>query len=199
MEQLITAIHSWGDVGRASVLVTVSALLVLAVLFLLGALYRSRDEQLDDPVSLVNGATEGVIIFAKSHLQRTVHQGRFARVEFRWQEEGKVHRLLSKPLKINVYERDTPYIHGPTGENPAQICVEDGIFDRIAQSRFTSAGKWRTAGIPVSIRLKYPSMFNIAYLLSDHPDVSVRATAWVFVLTSGFSVVQTLLMWALGY
>lgn len=40
------------------------------------------------------------------------------------------------------------------------------------------------------VKLKYPMSLNLDYLLREHPDPSVRVGAWIFILTSVFSIVQ---------
>lgn len=180
---------------RASVLVGVSLALVLSVLFLLGAIFRAANEKLKNPVSLIHEAENDLAIFLDgSHLPAATHDGRYARIEFRTAIKEKPF-YVSRELKLRVRNR-RDYI------SDSRICIENETFDEIKRllpaTALSKEGKYDVISQPLYVKVRFRSAFNVKYLLK-HPDLSARATAWVFILTSAFSVAQALLLRWLGF
>lgn len=196
------------EIVRNAVLIGLSSLLVLMVLLLLGGIYRAHNTDLAKPVSTTLAAGPGEILLAPRHLAHpSAHEGKTPKVEF-WIHLPNTNprRVAIIPLKIKVQRRNSSTIHDQhykDAKHGGQIGIDDRTRSEIeAFGHDLFAAEGRRVDVDTDhfeVRLKYPGMFNIAYLLRDHPDSAVRISAWIFILTSMFSVVQSMIMQWLGF
>ncbi len=128
--------------------------------------------------------------FAPGHLGRE-HEGKAPIIILR--VNGKVVlRLLNK--RVTIMQRNTPTVYDPGREIAApggRICLDKSSYEALEK---TGWSKDQT----VDVELRYRSWLNVAFLL-QHPDLAVRVSAWIFLLTSLFGIFQTVLMQVLGY
>jgi hypothetical protein len=211
MEQIAQSVQDmWpalvdAGVAEALVLTLVSAALVFAVLVLLGSVYRSAETKLDKPVTLSSDSHEGWAWFAPQHFRNSrAQEGKYPRLELYLPDQRRK-AFFAKPVKVVIVRNRTKFVHdggfdGAVAEG-GRIAIDEEAKREIEASlkkRFgDDAPAWNQQQF--FVRLRYPSRFNISYLLKDHPDMSVRVSAWVFILTSLFSVAQAIIMRALHY
>lgn len=196
------------EIFRNLVLIGLSLTLILLVLFLLASTYRANNVDLKKQVSTIPIASPGEILLAPRHLAHpSIHAGKAPKVEF-WVHlpQSRARRVTVLPLKVRIQKRNSANVHDDTYQGVRQG-GQIGIDERTrSEIEAFCADLMRDEGRRVDVdtdmfevRLKYPSSFNIAYLLREHPDSSVRISAWVFILTSMFSVVQSIIMHNLGF
>jgi hypothetical protein len=191
--------------AQALVLILVSAGLVFAVLVLLGSVYRSAETKLDKPVLLSSDSHEGWAWFAPQHFRNSrAQEGKYPRLELYLPDQRRK-PIFSKAVKVIIVRSRSKFVHdggfeGAVAEG-GRIAIDEEArreIEAILKDRFGDAGPaWNQQQF--FVRLRYPSRFNISYLLKEHPDMSVRVSAWVFILTSLFAVVQAIIMRALHY
>jgi hypothetical protein len=202
--QLFSALQQTG--AYALPRVSLALLLILIALLLTSAIYRStaRSEEVEFPVSLslLTKIEKDELILAPKHLREsTVHQGKAPRVEFYLQlpNTQQYSRLMTKrPLKIIVRGRNSANVHDSTYEEKSQDGGQVGISSEVRdaieeklQEIYRKEGRRLDADTAsFRIKMKYPSRFNISYLLIEHPDTSVRVASWLFMLTSLYGILQ---------
>lgn len=205
-EQLL--FPSFDDILRNAILFGLSATLVLLVLVILAGIYRANNADLPKPVSLTLFAAPGNIVFAPKHLQHPrVHEGKSPLIEY-WIELGPSlkKKAATVPAKIQIRKNNSHNIHDQTYTSAiegGQIGIDDNTRDQLeafAQQIYNKEGRKISVDTDrFSVKLVYPSRFNLVYLLREHPDTSVRVSAWVFILTSLFAVFQSILLNSLGF
>lgn len=203
---------SWvqGDVTK----ILGSFTLIFLVLITLSAIYRggAGDEELEKPVSLslLSNADEDTLVLAPRHLrERSTHHAKAPRVEFFLQvpQRGRYDfKALRKPLRLSIrgrnssmvydheYARDLPtkgtILHAEGGQLGVDAETRDLIEKFLDKLNKSEGRKFDADTATFVVKLRYPASINLAYLLRDHPDVGVRTGAWIFILTSVFSVAQ---------
>lgn len=189
------------------------ALMVL-VLVWLAAVYRggAGDEEIEKPVSLclLSSCEEDMLVLAPRHLkERTTHDMKAPRVEFYLQGPGfgrYERKALTQPMRLSIRGRNSQavYDHEYARDLPSEDRVHfaDGgqlgidaetreKLEKYFQQIYRKSGRRFDADTATFvIKLKYPMSLNLNYLLREHPDPSVRVGAWIFILTSLFSIAQ---------
>lgn len=197
-------------VGDAAPEIILSLILIFLVLLLLAAIYRgaSGDERIEIPVALTlyPRCKEKEIIFAPGHLKEPQsHAGKAPRVDFYLKlpdgpAEGR--KILTRPLKISVNARNSANIFDQSydsrnPENGGQIGIaqdtRDEIERRLSEINHKEGRRLDADTSRFVIKIRYPTILNINYLLREHPDTGVRVGAWIFILTSVFSTAQSVL------
>ncbi|WP_395647719.1 hypothetical protein [Terricaulis sp.] len=203
---------NWLHSDTAKVLA--SFLLIIVVLVWLATIYRggAGDEEIEKPVSLclLSNCEENTLTLAPRHLkERTAHNTKAPRVQFFLQIPGrkKYERLaLEKPLRLLIRGRNTQSVYDHEYardlEGPGKVLFADGgqlgidsdtrdQLEEYFREIFRREGRRFDADTATFVvKLKYPISLNLNYLLREHPDPSVRVGAWIFVLTSLFTIVQ---------
>ena len=189
--------------------VTLSVFLIFLVLLLMAWIYRGSagDEEIEIPVSLITlqNCRDRELIIGPKHLRESsTHSGKAPRVIFFAQVPARGRReykAASLPLTISVRSRNSANIYDQTYKEDSQDGGQIGIG---AQTRgeiekFFSElqhKEGRTLDVDTArfvVQIKYPSRMNIDYLMREHPDTSVRLAAWLFLLTSLYSTLQSVL------
>lgn len=188
--------------------IAASAALILAVLILLAMVYRggAGDEEIEKPVTLclMNSIEDNTILLAPRHLkERSAHDLKAPRVQFYLQvpECGKYrYRALERPLRISIRGRNSAAIYdheyksdGLGGQLGIGSETRDALELYFREVYRREGRRFDADTAQFVIKLKYPTSLNLKYLLQEHPDASVRVGAWVFILTSVFSIVQELI------
>jgi hypothetical protein len=187
---------------------------MIVVLFWLSLIYRggAGDEEIEKPVSLclLPNCEESMLVLAPRHLkERATHDTKAPRVEFYLQGPGfskYSHRALIQPMRLSIRGRNSASVYDheyardiPTNErvhfaDGGQLGINSETRDKLEKyfaELFRRDGRRFDADTATFvIRLKYPMSLNLNYLLREHPDPSVRVGAWIFILTSIFSIVQ---------
>lgn len=182
---------------------------ILFVLFWLAAIYRGRagDEEIETPVTLATLSTIGEreIVFGPRHFrEREVHSSKAPRVVFYVQlpDRGKYDaKAADLPLSIRVRSKNSKFVfdqdYNTEVTNGGQVGIEqttraalEAYFEKL---RVKEGRSFDPDTAKFIIKLKYPSRVNLDYLLREHPDASVRVGAWIFILTSLYSLVQELI------
>lgn len=202
------------DVAR----IFASFVLIYLVLILLSAIYRggAGDEEIEKPVTLaiLNNSEENTLVLAPRHLrEKNTHDSKAPKIEFFLQVPGCQkydYKVLTKPLRLSIRGRnsssvyDHEYARDGVAKPSAGKAAEGGqlgidsetrnLLEKYFEGLQRKEGRRFDADTATFVvRLKYPHSINLMYLLRDHPDVGVRTGAWIFILTSIFSVVQELL------
>jgi hypothetical protein len=191
-----------------------SFVFMIIVLVWLAVVYRggAGDEEIEKPVSLclLSGCEENMLVLAPRHLkERAAHDTKAPRVEFYLQGPGfgkYSHKALVQPMRLSIRGRNSAsvYDHEYARDLPAddRVHFADGgqlginsdtrdQLERYFQDLFRKDGRRFDADTATFvIKLKYPTSLNLNYILREHPDPSVRVGAWIFILTSIFSIVQ---------
>lgn len=194
--------------------VLLSFTLIVVVLVWLAVIYRggAGDEEIEKPVSLclLANCEEKMLMLAPRHLkERAAHDSKAPKVEFYLQGPnfGKYsHKALVQPMRLSIrgrnsaavydheYARDLPTDSRVLFADGGQLGIDTDTRNRLEayfEKLYRTDGRRFDADTATFvIRLKYPTSLNLDYLLREHPDPSVRVGAWIFVLTSVFSIVQ---------
>lgn len=187
--------------------VAVSIVLIFLVLLLMAWIYRGSagDEEIEVPVTLatLNGCGDTELVLAPRHLKESsVHAGKAPRVFFYLQGPG-IEKYEFKAaviaLTITVRSRNSNIIYDRSykedPEDGGQIGIGQhtrDLIEKYFQDLYNKTGRrFDTDTAKVVVKLKYPSRINVDYIMREHPDPSVRLAAWLFLLTSLFSVVQS--------
>lgn len=202
--QLLSAVHATWDYALPRV--ALALLLILIALLLTGAVYRSsaRSEDIEHPVSLalIEKLEKDELFLGPNHLRESgVHQGKAPRVEFYLQLPNvpPFGRPVARvPLKLIVRGWNSSNVHDhfykEKSEDGGQIGISSEVRDKIEkelQEIYRKEGRRLDADTAsFRIKIKYPSRFNISYLLIEHPDTSVRVASWPFMLTSLYGIMQ---------
>lgn len=201
--------HWWdNDIAR----VTLSFVLIFVVLTWLAVIYRggAGDEEIEKPVTLafLNASEEHTLILAPRHLKESsTHDAKAPRVEFFLQVPNcakYAYRVLVRPLRLSIRGRNSSsvYDHEYAREAPfsaagGQLGIDfetrDLIEKYFAELLRREGRRFDVDSATFVVRLRYPASLNLTYLLKEHPDASVRVGAWIFILTSIFSIVQELI------
>jgi hypothetical protein len=173
---------------------------IFLALAFMGLVYRGSTVRFPGPVKIGSEpTTDPLLVVSPRHLDRT-HHGKGPYVEFRSMERGKP-LLRRHAMEVQVQHKDSDYIKAPDANNAGaeggKVCID---LKTLALLRTTLKPEHPDLlDHPLYIRIKYPLFGNALYLFKDHPDLAVRASAWVFLLTSIFAVFQTILLHALNY
>lgn len=193
--------------------VVASFVLIVIVLVWLATIYRggAGDEEIEKPVSLclLQNCDDNTLVLAPRHLkERAAHDTKAPRVQFFLQVPGfgkYARRVLEKPMRLSIRGRnsqsvfDHEYARDVEGErvlfnDGGQLGIDSETRNQIEeyfQELFRKEGRRFDADTATFvIRLKYPTSLNLNYLLREHPDPGVRVGAWIFILTSLFTIVQ---------
>lgn len=209
-----TRSHWWdNDLAR----VTLSFGLIFVVLTWLAIIYRggAGDEEIEKPVTLalLNASEEHTLILAPRHLKEgSTHDTKAPRVEFFLQVPNCAkydYQALVRPLRLSIrgrnsssvydheYARDVPgreYARSAAGGQLGIDSETRNLIEKYFAEIFRKEGRrFDVDTATFVIRLRYPASLNLTYLLKEHPDASVRVGAWIFILTSVFSIVQELI------
>lgn len=182
--------------------------LIVLVLIWLAAIYRggAGDEEIEKPVTLMllSACEENTIHLAPRHLkERSTHDLKAPKVQFFLQvpDRGKYQfKALEAPLRLSIRGRNGVSVHDHeyvSDGNGGQIGINSEVRNKLDDY---FKGLYRKEGRRFDpdtarfvIKLKYPASLNLKYLLQEHPDASVRVGAWIFVLTSIFSILQEII------
>lgn len=188
--------------------------LIFLVLVWLAAIYRggAGDEEIEKPVSLclMPNCDEHMLMLAPRHLnEKATHDSKAPRVEFYLQVPGfakYTHRALVKPMRLSIrgrnssaiydheYARDIPASERKPFADGGQLGIDSetrNALEAYFEKLYRKDGRRFDADTATFvIKMKYPTSLNLNYLLREHPDASVRVGAWIFILTSLFSIVQ---------
>ncbi|HRE42758.1 MAG TPA: hypothetical protein PKY87_02180 [Terricaulis sp.] len=194
--------------------IVASFALIIVVLLWLAAIYRggAGDEEIEKPVSLalLGTSNDNTLVLAPRHLkERAVHDTKAPRIQFFLQVPGYdkyARKVLEKPLRLSIRGRNSQTVfdheYARDLERPNRVLFADGgqlgidsetrdALEKKFEEIFRREGRRFDADTATFvIRLKYPMSLNIDYLLREHPDPGVRVGAWIFVLTSVFTIAQ---------
>jgi hypothetical protein len=189
--------------------VLISGCLIYGVMVCFALVYRSGagDMQFSEPVTLVlpTNHEEGELTFGPRHFrEKSVHIGKSPIVQFFAQVPDRPslsYKAGEVALKIRVQDRNSGTVHDGAYAakkcDGGQIGIDHKTRDKLEKyfsELYQREGRKLDADTArFIIRLKYPNSLNVAYLLREHPDASVRVGAWVFILTSVFSAIQSVL------
>ncbi len=188
------------EIARLALFVSVSLLGIIFAMIAMGAVYRaSRPAFPSTPVSIYWWQeAPGALCVSRHHLGPE-HEGKAAVVSFFRAGERKP--LLRQPLSIRRMQKDTDGTRGP-GSNEkfpgGAVCVDQQTRARLVGALGIGA-EAELSSVPLVLKLRYANPFDLLFLLRDHPDLAVRVSAWIFLLTSLFGVFQAVLMQVLGY
>lgn len=188
--------------------------LIFIVLMWLAAIYRggAGDEEIEKPVSLalLQNSEDNTLVLAPRHLkERAVHDTKAPRVQFFLQVPGYekyAYRVLEKPLRLSIRGRNSQSVfdheYARDLDRPGKVLFADGgqlgidsetrdsLEKKFAEIFRKDGRRFDADTATFVIRLKYPMALNLDYLLREHPDPGVRVGAWIFVLTSIFTIAQ---------
>lgn len=194
--------------------IAASFALIFVVLIWLAAIYRggAGDEEIEKPVSLalLGNGEENTLVLAPRHLkERVVHDSKAPRVQFYLQVPGRdkyAYRVLEKPMRLSIRGRNSASVfdheYARDLDRPNKVLFADGgqlgidsetrdSLEKKFSEIFRQEGRRFDADTATFVvKLKYPMSLNLNYLLREHPDPGVRVGAWIFLLTSVFTIAQ---------
>lgn len=194
--------------------IVASFVLIFVVLIWLAAIYRggAGDEEIEKPVSLalLANCEQDTLVLAPRHLkERAVHDSKAPRVQFFLQVPGHekyAHRVLEKPMRLSIRGRNSASVfdheYARDVERPQRVLFADGgqlgidsetrdsLEKTFAEMLRRDGRRFDADTATFVIKLKYPMSLNLNYLLREHPDPGVRVGAWIFLLTSVFTIAQ---------
>ncbi len=197
----------WLAWGSDTLRIAFSFLVMVVILLGLAVIYRGSagDTEIERPVTLIllPRSEPSTLTLAPEHLvERGAHQSKAPRVEFYVQtpDRGRLSRCVAKrPLRLDIRPRNGAYVYdhrtnlGGGGQVGIDHDTRQEIEERLSEINRAEGRRLDADTARFVIRLDYPAHLNLSYILREHPDISVRTGAWVFILTSIFSVVQSLL------
>jgi len=178
----------------SSLYITFSLVGIIAALIGMSAVYRSTRPQIGGSVIVSNWTEERRAISVSRYHLGLEHQGKSPLILF-YADDKKP--ILRQALQITIEKGDGKYTFAGSEQSAAPgggICVDTKTYNELKRA----LGDRDINVTPISLRMKYPSAANLAFLLREHPDLAVRASAWVFLLTSLFGLLQWILAKKLG-
>lgn len=187
------------ELMRLAIFVGVSLLGILIALIAMGAVYSGLRARVRN-VTVGYDTDRDWVWFARTHLGRE-HEGKVPIITLKV-DQKPVLRLTNR--HVTILQSNTKYVHNSDYEKKSapggRICLDKASYEMLRSAlKLNPPQPNEAADIgPVDVELRYHSWLNIAFLFG-HPDLAVRVSAWIFLLTSLFGVFQMVLTQVLGY